>query len=56
MEVKLETFIESKLDKEMEAITTLNKIIKEQSCVTAETITEGEIVLRSVKRANGNRF
>ena len=31
MEAKQETFIESKLDKKMKAITTLNENIKEQS-------------------------
>ena len=42
MESKLEIIIESKLDKRMEAITTLNKNFKGQSIVTAETIAEGK--------------
>ena len=42
MESKLEKNIESKLDKKMEAITSLNKNFKGQSIATAETIAEGK--------------
>ena len=42
MESKLEKIIESKLDKKMEAITSLNKNFKGQSIATAETIAEGK--------------
>ena len=42
MESKLEKIIESKHDKKMEAITSLNKNFKGQSIATAETIAEGK--------------
>ena len=49
MESKLETFIENKLDRKLEVITRLSENIKEQSCVTAETIAEGKSFSEVVK-------
>ena len=53
MKSKQEKIIETKLDKKMEAITTLNKNFKGQSIVTAETIAEGK-TFSEVLRAKGN--
>ena len=56
MESKLEIFIENKLDRKLEVITTLSENIKEQSCVTAETIAEGKSFSEVVKGSKVTDF